>query len=200
MLKNVIEDINNRIAELGVFDTIHDLCDLIHENQIDTNSGEVLDNEMVFPAYYTSNSQYTNVAIDSNKSVCYPRRAGQVNIDESDDYDIGCDVQLTVTYPVRYVGIIYKCDKQDAYRNEKQVMNIIHAISQFDNRKLCAELSVDSVRVKTNAYNTDRYEVINQEFQNVDFDVPFDCVVFALDIDIIIISSKDCWINYERTC
>lgn len=195
MLKTIIEDMNSRIEALGIFQTIHPLCDQVQRNVGD--EGETL---QVFPAIYISNGEFDNTKFDNKTSVCYCRRNGVVTIEENEDYEVGCSDAFVRTFPIKIVGLVYRCDVDDPYRNEKQVENIIHAISYKDNKTLDIALDLESIRVKAINYNTDRYEVIANEFQNIDIVIPFESIIFELNIEIIIESETDCWESFECEC
>lgn len=199
MLKEIIEDINSKIEALDIFEVIHPLCDQIQKPTLDED-GNITETLEVFPAFYISNGEFDNVAWDSQKSVCYCRRNGVVSIEENEEYEVGCEKGIVRTYPIKYVGIVFNCDTDDPYRNEKQVENIIHAIQYEDNKTLDISLGLESIRVKPINYNTDRYEVVANEFQNVDVAVPFESIIFELNIEIIIESETDCWTDFDCGC
>ena len=200
MFKNIIENINENIDALQVFDTIHGLTHLVEENQVDTETGEVLDSTMIYPACYISNGQFDHVAFDNKVNVCYIRRNGDISIDENLEYELGCEDSLILTQSFRLVGLLFNVDIDDEYRDEKQASNIIHAIHESDNRKICSEMSIDSIKVKPTRISTDRYAMTRAEFQNIDIAIPYESIIFAIDMDVIIETSKDCWCNFYKKC
>jgi len=199
VLKTIIEDMNDRIDALDIFEVIHPLCDQIQKPMLDED-GNVTDTFEIFPAFYVSNGEFDNIEWDSKKSVCYCRRNGVVNIEENEDYEVGCEKGIIRTFPIKIVGLVFNCDVDDPYRNEKQVENIIHAIQYEDNKTLDIALDLESIRVKPLNYNTNRYEVVANEFQNIELTVPFDSIIFELNIEIIIESETDCWENFDCNC
>ena len=191
---------NDRIDALDIFEVIHPLCHQVQRNAIDEETKQVTDTIEVFPALYVSNGEFDNVLWDSQKSVCYLRRNGVVNIEENEEYEVGCEKGIIRTFPIKIVGLIYGCDTDDSYRDEKQVENIIHAIQYKDNKALDIALDLESIRVKIINYNVNRYEVVANEFQNVELTVPFESIIFELNIEIIIESETDCWESFDCEC
>ena len=200
MLELIIKDINAKVDELRIFDKIHSLCHQVQRNTIDTETGEVTDTMATFPACYLQDGEFSHVDFDNLKSVFYSRRDGNVTIVENEEYELGCEIGLVHTFPLRMVGLIFQCFDDDNFRDEKMVENVIHAIHQFDNRLICQKMSFDSIRVKINGYSTDRYNVIADEFQNINIKVPFESVIFSIDAEIIIETDNNCWVNFKTMC
>lgn len=197
MLKLIIEDINEKIGALEIFNVIHPLCHQVTKKLFD---GEEEIGEAIFPACYLADGEFSDLAFESGKNVLYSRRNGEVSVVINEDYEVGCDAGIIRTIPIRYVGMIFKCDFDDAYKDEKQVENIIHAIQQFDNRTLCTTLEFESIEVEVVRYNVNRYEVMAEEFEGLEFEMPFEGIVFSLDLNIIIETDKSCWENFDCSC
>lgn len=200
MYKQIIENITSKIAELEVFETIHGLTHMVEEYVTDKETGEITDTVMVYPACYISNGQFMNVDFDQMKNTCYIRRNGQVTISENEDYEIGCENSQILTQPFKLVCLIYNQDADDEYRDEKQIANIINSIQEIDNRQICAEMSIDSIRTRNTGWNVNRYEVVRGEFQNVAIEIPFESLIVSVDFEVIMEISKDCWSNFLNKC
>jgi hypothetical protein len=200
MYKQIIENITSKIAELEVFETIHGLTHMVEEYVTDKDTGEITDTVMVYPACYISNGQFMNVDFDQMKNTCYIRRNGQVSISENEDYERGDEYSQILTQPFKLVCLIYNQDADDEYRDEKQIANIINSIQEIDNRQICAEMSIDSIRTRNTGWNVNRYEVVRGEFQNVAIEIPFESLIVSVDFEVVMEISKDCWSNFLIKC
>jgi hypothetical protein len=200
MYKYIIENIDSKIDKLGIFETIHGLTHLIEENVIDTETGEVTDTKMIFPACYISGGQFSNIDFDQMKNSCYIRRNGQITITENEDYEVGCEYSQILTQPFKLVCLLYNKDDDDEYRDEKQAANLVTSIQEIDNGAICGLMSVDSVRTRCLNINTDRYSVVGSEFQNISIEIPFESLIVSIDFEVIIEMSKDCWSNFKIKC
>jgi isopentenyl phosphate kinase len=200
MYKQIIENITSKIAELEVFETIHGLTHMVEEYVTDKETGEITDTVMVYPACYISNGQFMNVDFDQMKNTCYIRRNGQVSISENEDYERGDEYSQILTQPFKLVCLIYNQDVDDEYRDEKQIANIINSIQEIDNRQICAEMSIDSIRTRNTGWNVNRYEVVRGEFQNVAIEIPFESLIVSVDFEVVMEISKDCWSNFLIKC
>jgi hypothetical protein len=200
MYKQIIENITSKIAELEVFETIHGLTHMVEEYVTDKETGEITDTVMVYPACYISNGQFMNVDFDQMKNTCYIRRNGQVSISENEDYERGDEYSQILTQPFKLVCLIYNQDADDEYRDEKQIANIINSIQEIDNRQICAEMSIDSIRTRNTGWNVNRYEVVRGEFQNVAIEIPFESLIVSVDFEVVMEISKDCWSNFLIKC
>ena len=61
-------------------------------------------------------------------------------------------------------------------------------------------MSIDSIKLLITGYNVNRYDVIDDEFNNIDITIPFESIIFSIDLDVIIETEKDCFVNFKTLC
>lgn len=193
MIESVIAYINNRLTLLDYFSDVKGLCEIIE--------GE----DSSFPAYYQSNGQYLHIDNITNyeTGIAYHRKTGDVITEEGEGEAVtGCDVFIRKTYPLRTVIFVSKdvlgTNNNDAYIKSKLISNIENILYTVNDKTLSQALKADSVSIRVKSSSDNPYSIFSQEFSGIDFAIPFEYALIAIDYDIIIEATESCFENY--TC
>jgi hypothetical protein len=189
MIETIIEYINNRIETLDTFQEIRGLCELIEKD----NEGKA----MVFPAEYCRDGEYKSVEdFDLKNGVIYHRLTGKPT-EERVESTVGCETNIRRTYPLRVVGVVSKrvLEKKNdnSFIDDKLASNVSNTISKASVKALAVALQAEDVEIATTSYNTNRYDLWNEEHKNINEVIDFDQIYFAVDYNVIVEGSRDCF-------
>jgi hypothetical protein len=180
-MKLIIDHINSKIEEIGLFPFRFGLCERIKEL------------ERVFPAEYCK-GEYKQVSDFDKGGTVYHRLTGDISSSEADEESsVSCDPFIERTYPMRTVGAV----KKGNYTDLEIAEFIAKKISFINNKALRAALSADSVSVEVNGFSTDRDKIWSEEYTGVEMKMPYEYAYVAIDYDIIITGNNSCFPNSE---
>src|SRR3990167_8488119 len=189
MIETLIALINTYIEELDLFNQRLGLCEIIEEKGSEA--------DISFPAIYCGKDEYKRIEdYDLKKGIVYHRKTGKVTIDPQDDSSVtGCENNIKITVPMRAVAIIKKSstDEDDNnYIDDKIASNLIVKITRVIPKATQLLLKAHTSYVEVTSYNTNRYEVWDEEHKNIEMEMDFKYVYMAIDYNIIIEGSTDC--------
>lgn len=186
MLEQILIYLNARLKTLFPDFTVLGLCEKVEETEKDET--------ISFPAEYCANNEYKPIDIDNHKGLFYWRKNGTVNIAFIED-EFSDDEMEQRTYPMRGVLFApkdyYKTDNN--YIEEKFADNIKKKMVFDGDKNFRIALKATDAEFNISRYETNRNNVIAEEFEGVKPKVPFDWVAMAFDYDIIITGNSDCW-------
>lgn len=187
MLEQLIILLNLRLRGLFPDFTLLGLCERIQEQDRD---GEI----KVFPAEYCSKDQYKHIDFENHKGLIYWRKNGNISHSEieSEVDDDGFEQRV---FPLKAVLFApkdyYKTDNN--YTEEKFADNVVKSIVFEANKTLRTSLKAVEADFVVTRYNTDRNEIIREEFEGVAPKIPFDHVIISFDYEITVVGSAACW-------
>lgn len=189
MIEVVIDFINVQLDTLDIFITRHGLVEKVTEG------------DKQYPAEYCSKDEYKQVNLEDN--VVYHRLTGPVTSEEDPSQAVSaCDTYQTRTYPLRLVACVRKDiltkKNDDQWIDDKLAANISNVLSVVNNSTLNGLLNADTTMVSLVEYTTDRNIVHGLETTNIDRLPNFDYVYLAMDYEVEIAGSQDCFTNF--TC
>lgn len=180
MIKDVITYLNAKIETLGFFNTVLCLCERIERE------------DKVYPAQYTSSGEYKRINLDSEGSLCYWRKNGDVSISEEENSG-GVGVQYRTTAPLKFIGYIKKePGKDDQYFSDNIISGIIGNLT-INNSALKTALKAKMVRVSSTRYSTDSRLVGREEYDNIDFEVKYTHAYFSIDFELVFVTATQCY-------
>ena len=183
MLQSIIDYLTIKLQALKIAD-VYGLGEL------------VVDQDSEKPALYTGSGQYQSlVNFDNHNGLMYFRLVSPVSnaIAES---QIGGDEVFQRTYNLRVIAYVNKevYNTDNNYIDDKIAHNIQLAIDNEDDGLLSTSLGAQTATIQTTSYETNRRNVSDGE--SLGFDIPFNYVFLALDFNVIIIGSQDCFNTY----
>ena len=183
MLQSIIDYLTIKLQALKIAD-VYGLGEL------------VVDQDSEKPALYTGSGQYQSlVNFDNHNGLMYFRLVSPVSnaIAES---QIGGDEVFQRTYNLRVIAYVNKevYNTDNNYIDDKIAHNIQIAIDNEDDGLLSTSLGAQTATIQTTSYETNRRNVSDGE--SLGFDIPFNYVFLALDFNVIIIGSQDCFSTY----
>lgn len=180
MLSNIIPYLNIQLDTLGYFAKIWELCDQFEKDDKRTVQ------------QYCGNGKFKMVSEwSNNQGTSYWRKTGDIRIAASDtDTMVACDRLLTVTIPLRFVGVIPKnrLPEDDAYSADRMAMTILTALSGSG----ASLKSILKSRKVTFNVGTISDTIYKTEFSG---EIPFDFVCVGIDMDIEILINQSCLVN-----
>lgn len=183
MLQSIIDYLTIKLQALKIAD-VYGLGEL------------VVDKDSQKPCLYNGSGQYYPLSdFDNHSGLMYFRLVSPVTntIAES---QIGGDEVFQRTYNLRVVAYVNKAiyNTDNNYIDDKIAHNIQIAIDNEDDGLLSTSLGAQTATIQTITYDTNRSNVSDGE--SLDFEIPFDYVFLALDFNVIIIGSQDCFSTY----
>lgn len=182
MIQYIIEYINDRIETLDIFQDIKGLCEIIEKEG------------QSYPAEYCDNGEYNR--IEDFESVVYHRLTGKTT-EERIESTVGCETNIRRTYPLRVVGIVKKTilekKNDNNYIDDKLASNISNIIAKASIKNLAVALKAEDVEISTGGYNTNRYEIWNEEYKGVEMGIDFEYAYISVDYTVIVEGSKSCF-------
>ena len=156
----------------------------------------VVEAESEKPALYIGSGQYTSLAnFDNHSGLMYFRLVSPVSNTVAESQVGGEDV-FQRTYNLRIVAYVNKevYNTDNNYIDDKIAHNIQLAIDNEDDGLLSTSLGAQTATIQTISYETNRRNVSDGE--SLGFDIPFNYVFLALDFNVVIIGSQDCFSTY----
>ena len=188
MLSDIINNITTELEELNIFDTVHGMCEIVNDTDKTGDDAQ----EISYPAEYQKSGELKKISFENELSTCYIRRNGEASISEQDEDFQGCTENIEITIPLKFVGLV-SCGEDNAYAPERNVFNIIDKFVKADNIEIAQQMEVESIEVLATGWNTNRYDVFESEFDNIEYNINFKAVLFSIDFEIRVVSDWNCW-------
>ena len=183
MLQSIIDYLTIKLQALKITD-VYGLGEL------------VVNKESEKPALYIGSGQYTSLAnFDNHNGLMYFRLVSPVTNAVAESQVGGEDV-FQRTYNLRIIAYVNKdvYNTDNNYIDDKIAHNIQLAIDNEDDGLLSTSLGAQTATIQTISYETNRRNVSDGE--SLEFDIPFNYVFLALDFNVVIIGSQDCFNTY----
>ena len=190
MIHQTVDYLNGLLKAVGVTNNYYGVAEL---EVVEDRSG----NEREVPLVYTSRGNYDEVDFES-KSL-YHRVTGDVSRDTDEDIlTTGCGLGIIEVAPMRLVCFfdrdLYKTD--DANIVHKVGMNIANTISSSNIKSLATALQVDYVEVVVTGININKKSIFDEEFIGVEYNLPSDLGLVAVDYEIRVAGDESCFVSY----
>lgn len=184
-----VDYLNILIESLGIFSERKGIC-VIEE----IRSG---DSVITAPVYYNGGGDSEPIDLDFNSAILYHRVNGNISRTQEDS-DTGCGTNIIETSPMRLVCYFPKSVYQTDNANieGKVAHNISNLIGQSNIKSLATTLQVDYVNVNVDSIILNKRDVFNSEFSGVEYTVPSNYCLIAIDYDIEIGGDESCFLNY----
>ncbi len=187
-MREIIEHINSKISEIGLFPIRFGLCEIIKRTLDETSTS--------FPAEFCS-GEYTQVSDFERGGTVYHRLTGDITSTEADEESsVSCDPFIERTYPMRTVGVVPK-NENSATQDSKIAELLARKISFSNNKALRQAINADSVSIEIKSISTDRNKIWEEEYSNIPMSIPFESIYLAIDYNIIITGNNSCFPEYE---
>jgi hypothetical protein len=183
MLQSIIDYLIIKLQALNIAD-VYGLGELVVEQESEK------------PALYLGSGQYQSlVNFDNHSGLIYFRLVSPVTNAVAESQVGGEDV-FQRTYNLRIVAYVNKevYNTDNNYIDDKIAHNIQLAIDNEDDGVLSSSLGAQTATIQTTSYETNRRNVSDGE--SLGFDIPFSYVFLALDFNVVIIGSQDCFSLY----
>lgn len=187
MIRSTINYINSQIETLGIFSKLNGLTKIWKKG------------DMEFPAVYSGGGDLEAINFDYTLANVYHRISGSVGIEQSEDSATGCDILITETYPMRLVcyfpnKILGKDDEYSALRVSTNLKNILPALNLTS---ISNDFQLDSIDIELTGIDLDSFSVFDDEFSGIEYKIPAEYNLIALEYDIILTGSQNCFLNYD---
>lgn len=181
MIKDGINYLNAKLEALGYFNTVLCLVEKIEREG------------RVYPAQYNGSNEYVEINLDTNGSICYWRKNGDVSFSEQENSTMACPLQYQNTLPLKLVCFVPK----DAYSNDQYFADnlageIIGTLTTT-NAGLKGFLKAKSARVAAVKYSTDARAVGAEEYDNINFEARYTHAYFSIDFNLVFITNNQCF-------
>lgn len=180
MIGDVITYLNNRISVLGYFNTVLCLAEKIERE------------DKVYPATYNTNNEYQIINLDSNGSLCYWRKNGDITFDKTTS-ETSIGTQYTATIPLKFVGFVPKENAtNDQYFAHNLCSSIISNLT-VNNSALKQMLKAKKATFTANKTVTDPKAVGNEEYENINFEARYTHAYFSIDFELVFVTNNQCY-------
>jgi len=192
MLEVIIQFIEGRLEALNIFTKLYGLCELVQDEQ----GGE----RRKFPAEYIGAGNYKLYPNDFDLTANHGYfRITDVSEEREESELYGGETLLSRTYSMRFVAYvnkdIYQVDNK--YAPDKIAHNISQMLSLEDVKQVRDDLDLLSITSRVSNIDTDRYEVLGDEYDNVNLSaLDLQYSYLAFDFDITIQATASCLFSY----
>lgn len=192
MLEVIIQFLEGRLNALNIFTKLYGLCEIVQDEQNNERRS--------FPAEYIGAGNYKLYPNDFDLTQNHGYfRIESVSEDREDSEIYGGETVLTRTYSMKFIGYvnkdIYQVDNK--YATDKIVHNLSQMLSLEDVKQVRDDLDLLSITSRVTNIETDRYAVLEEEYDNVNLsalDLQYAYVSF--DFDIVISATAGCLFAY----
>jgi hypothetical protein len=181
MLTTIIPYIDTLYSGLNYFQTYHELAE------------KITNNKESFPAIYSIKGNY--IHIDYERRCSYHRKTSPHTITRLTDDEItsGVTAYVEIQYDLRLVYWLPRGAVADGqYESDTVANNIAYRLNTASNPTLYNDLGVDLVATETTNIDTDPVSVWNDEFDNVNYTLPSNMLLAAIDYRITVRGPIDC--------
>lgn len=184
MIGEVITYLNGKLSDTGYINEVLCLAELIERE------------EKVYPAIYNNKNEYIPINLDSKGSLSYWRKSGDVSISDEDNTTSSCGIQYRTSIPLKLVGFI---NKENAHNNstfaDTMCQNLISVLT-INTAILKQVLKAKRATLIATGYSTDARKIVNEEYQNIDFEIRYTHSYFSIDFNLVVISNSNCYQSF----
>lgn len=143
----------------------------------------------VFPGVYKGADEYQMVDLEQQCS--YHRMTGQRVIEEVPEIGVsGCSKGLRITFPMVMVGCL-PIDKPNQYRFEEISNSVSYELMRVKfPKETRGAIRASSAELNVTGINSDRMQVWNNEFENVEMAVPFGYTLFSINYELVVLTDS----------
>lgn len=183
MIKEIIEYIDTQIALTGYFQKQWGLCELVG---IEGKTA---------PRKYCGNGEWKQVLdFDSKMGHCYLRRNGNISVAENDaQNNISCKKLYDISIPIKFVGAIKRSflSVDNEFSVDIASDTVMKYLSNQSNT-LAGTINAKRVNIGLVSKNLITAEVLRSEKQTIDRELPYEFILFSIDLNIVVTSRHDC--------
>ena len=186
MIKDIIEHINDQLAETDYFQKQFELCELIKRSD-----------GQVSPKQYCSKGEWKEVSnFDSYHGVSYWRKNGDVSVATLDPAStlIPCDVYNKFSIPLKLIAVIprHRLKYDDAYSDDRTVQSLIEKL-YTDTSTLGLAIQAQLVEIFVDSYSTDNQKIITQEYSQINpVDINYNFIYLSIDLRVDVTINQSC--------
>lgn len=184
MIESIITYLNERLSTLNLIGNILCLCEKITKEDI------------TYPAQYFGNGQYKSVAnFDKTDGISYWLKDGNERRAINDNNQIGCERLYDINIPLKLIAVARKERfKDDEYSNDR-LANILSKELAVNSVALKLLIKAKKVLITVDGKNTDRSSILQDQFQGVDFKLPYEYSIVDISINVLVAISNNCIYN-----
>lgn len=186
MLKEIVEYINIQSALTGYFQKQWGLVELVG---IEGKTA---------PRKYCGNGEWMNVMnFDSKMGHSYIRRNGNISVTENDaQNNISCRKLYDISIPLKFVAVIKRdfLSEDNEFSVDVASDTVMKYISLQSNT-LAGTISAKRINIGLSSKQLIASEVLRGEKQSIDRELPFDYILFSIDMNITVTSRRECLIE-----
>lgn len=194
MIAEVVAFINTQLETIDFVKETKGIAEIITETQ-----GE---NTVTRPAIYCGKDELDKSLsdIDKTNGVVYHRLVGPVERESNEDANAkGCDIYIDQTFPMLMIAAVKKeLTGMDVNSVDSKIAETLMNMITTDNAaSLQNSLDLDTVRIFGTEYNTNRYEVFDEEYTGIDFFVKFEYAYVSINYSVTLSAQLSC---FEKLC
>ena len=157
----------------------------------------VIDSEgKIVPALYISKGKYKLVEYSANNGTAYVRKNGKISLSETEIVGIpACESAYEINIPLKVV-LYKKKDKLPIDCSYTEDLLAEAVLFQFNSKQKDLKKAVGAMRsnILVKQIDTDSANVWKEETDNLEsVDVNYDIACIGIEIDLILISNKNCF-------
>lgn len=180
MLKAIVQYINTRLLTTGYFNNLYELVELKPQK---TNGSA--------PMMYCTGGEWKDINTEKNTS--YVRILRVLSITESPRKYRSGEVVLTVTIPLRVVGIVRNVAEDDSYKSINLAGDISKTISA-NAHSLASVINARTIDFIPTSLIVNTQELYSQEFTGTEkTDIRYEYAMAAVDFNVVIDITQECW-------
>lgn len=153
----------------------------------------VLRENQKYPALYNTKGQYERVDFDKFDGVSYFAKSGDISFSKNTDNQTGCEILYDVSIPLKLVCFVNrnKLSVDNAYSDDSVAISIISQLSN-NNAYLKSQLKAKKIEILADRYKTNKDEILEQEYDNVDFKFRYQYSYISIELSINLLINNAC--------
>lgn len=181
MKEAVITYLNGRLQETEYLSRILCLCEMVKQG------------EQTYPAQYKGKGQYAMVAdFDKHDGTSYWVADGKETFRQNDTNTTGCGILYDISIPVKLIAVSRKVKgTDDEYSSDRLGDSLISSLT-LNNAALKVALKAKKVQVLVESKSTDRTQILSDQFQGIEFKLPYTYSVVEIGLNILITTNSTC--------
>ena len=183
MVKKVVEYINSKLEQLGYFEKIYSLSEIITKG------------DKTFPAQYLGKGEYIHITnFDKYNGLSYIRKDGDIDISEEEDLLKACVDSYTVSIPLKLITVIKreKLSSDNNYSEDLFAADIIKLLNG-KHSDLRLSLKAKTLNIIISSYSNDSLSIMQQEYSNIQKkDINHKYSYMSFDISASMTIRKEC--------
>lgn len=190
MIEPVLNYANTHIQDLAIFKDVKGLCEMVKEIQSDGQQ----DFEIKYPAIYSGNDTLRQVTNnDFKQGAAFHINNGDVSETDLERIRVRSRY-IERRYPVKLIAIIKRSayNTDSPYSPDELANNLMSQLSRLNITSLRSELGADKVSIDVRSASTNKENILESTFINVEFPPRHDLMVVSVDYEIVVTGNEDC--------